>query len=86
LKIDSAMGSTLFHRSVRLFGVGVRVGVGVGLGVGEGVSVGAGVGAGVDIGFGLGVAIDAVADFLINTPLFQTNFFQLLMQVYFFPL
>jgi hypothetical protein len=76
------MGSTLFHRSVRLFGVGVRVGVGVGLGVGEGVSVGAGV----DIGFGLGVAIDAVADFLINTPLFQTNFFQLLMQVYFFPL
>jgi hypothetical protein len=51
------------------------VAVGVGVGVGVGVSVGVGVG----VGEGVGVA------FLTATPLFQTNFFPDLMQVYLIP-
>jgi len=47
--------------------------VALGVGVGEGVAA-VGVGEGVGVGFG------------INTPLFQTSFFPLLIHVYFFPL
>ena len=51
------------------------VAVGVGVGVGVGVSVGVGVG----VGEGVGVT------FLTATPLFHTNFFPDLMQVYLIP-
>lgn len=61
-------------------GKGVDVGEGVGVGGGVGVGVGVGLGAGVGIGLGVGVA------FLTTTPLFQSNFFPDLMQVYFLPL
>ena len=56
-------------------GVGAIVGVGVtsGVGVGEGVGVGVGVG----VGFTTGTTF---------TPLFHTNFFPELIQVYFNPL
>ena len=50
------------------------------------VGVGLGVGLGVGIGVGLGVGEMAGAAVLIATPLFQTNFFPDLIQVYFFPL
>jgi hypothetical protein len=58
-------------------GVGLGVGVAVGVGVGEGVAVG--VGEGVAVGVGEGVA------FLTAMPLFQTNFFPDLIQVYLIP-
>ncbi len=52
--------------------------------VGEGVGVGIGVGEGVGVNVGVGVAGGC---FLATaTPLFQTNFFPLLIQVYFLPL
>ena len=54
-------------------------GVGVGIGVGVGVGVGIGVGVGVGVGEGISVA------FFTATPLFQTNFFPDLMQVYLIP-
>ncbi|CAB4654724.1 unannotated protein [freshwater metagenome] len=41
------------------------------------MGVGVGVGVGMGVGVGVGLAI--------TTPLFHTNFFPLLMQVYFFP-
>ena len=56
--------------------VGVGVGVGVGVAVGIGVTVGVGVGVTVGVGVGFDIA----------TPLFHTNFFPLLMHVYFLPL
>ena len=51
------------------------MGAGVGVGVGVGVAVGVGVG----VGEGIGVA------FFTATPLFQTNFFPDLIQVYLIP-
>jgi hypothetical protein len=56
-----------------LAGVGVGVGVAVATGVGE--AIGDGVGIGVTTGFG----------FTTATPLFQTNFLPLLIQVNFLP-
>ena len=55
--------------------VGEGVGTGVGVVVGVGVGVGLGEGVGDAVGFG-GATV---------TPLFQTSFLLLLMQVYFFP-
>ena len=60
----------------------------MGLGVGEGVGIAVDVGVGVVTGDCVGLA-DGLGDscFLATTtPLFQTNFLPLLMQVYFFPL
>jgi hypothetical protein len=56
---------------------GVGVGVGVGVTVGVGVGITSGVGEGVGVGLTTGT---------IFTPLFHTNFFPDLMQVYFTPL
>jgi hypothetical protein len=56
-----------------------EVGVGVGVGVDDGVAVGEGLG--VAVGFGVGVGFG----FAIATPLLQTSFFPLFMQVYFLP-
>jgi hypothetical protein len=61
-------------------------GVGVGVGVGEtvgGVGVGVGVASGVGVGVRVGVGF---ATRTIFTPLFHTNFFPDLMQVYLIPL
>ena len=63
--------------------VGVGVGVGVALAVGKGVGVGVGVALGVGVGVGVGVATGA--GFLAATPLFHTNFFPDLTQVYLIP-
>jgi|LakMenE01Jun11ns_1017448.scaffolds.fasta_scaffold9910208_3 hypothetical protein len=65
------------------------VGVGVGVAVGDGVDVGVGVavGDGVDVGEGVAVG-DGVAvgvGFGRVTPLFQTSFLPLFIQVYFLP-
>ena len=49
-----------------------------------GVEVTSGVGEGVGVGVGVGVT--AGTGFAIATPLFQTSFLPLLMQVYFLPL
>ena len=57
----------------------------LGVGVGEGVELGVGVGIGVDVELGVGVGVGVGVSFLIATPLFQTNFFPLFMQVYFLP-
>ncbi len=67
---------TIFCKSNVAVGEGVGVGVGVGEGVGVAVGEGVGVGDGVKVGCFLATA----------TPLFQTNFFPLLIQVYFLPL
>ena len=56
-------------------GAGVGEGVGVGVAVGVGVDVGLGVAVGVEVGFGTATA----------TPLFQTSFLPLFIQVYFLP-
>ena len=57
--------------------------VGVGLGVGVGVGVGTAVVLGDEVGVGV---VGAVGVRTTTVPLFQTNLFPDLMQVYFFPL
>jgi hypothetical protein len=66
---------------VKIMGAGVGVGVGVGIGVGTGV----GVGVGVTSGAGVGIGVTAGVGFFTATPLFQTNFFPDLTQVYLIP-
>ena len=61
-----------------IFGIGLDVLLGSGVGEGVGVAVGEGV------GVGDGVEVDCLL--ATATPLFQTSFFPLLMQVYFLPL
>ena len=60
-------------------GGGVIVGVGVALGEGAGVADGEGAGVALGEGFATGTA-------LTTTPLFHTNFFPCLIQVYLRPL
>ena len=57
----------------------------VGVGIGEGVGVGVAVGVALGVGVGVGTGTFAGAA-LITTPLFHTNFFPCLTQVYLRPL
>ena len=59
--------------------IGLTVGVGVGVGVGDGVLPTAPIGSLIAVGIGVGVA------FFIAAPLFHTNFFPDLTQVYLIP-
>ena len=72
------ISNSLVHGTKNLV-AGLIVGVGVGVGVGaiEEVGEGVGVGLGEEVGFVVGIAD------LIMTPLYQTNFFPCLVQVYF---
>ena len=60
-----------------MLGVGMGLGVGVAEGLGDGVGVGVGVGVAVGETVGIGAGME--------TPVFQTNFLPLLIQVYFLP-
>jgi len=64
-----------------MVGVGVAVGDGVNVGVGVAVGVGVDVGEGVAVGDGVAVGVG----FGRVTPLFQTSFLPLFIQVYFLP-
>lgn len=65
-------------------GVGVGAAVTVGAGVGVGVTTGAGVAFTVGVGVAARVGVGTAS--FAGTPWLQTNFFPLLMQVYFKPL
>jgi hypothetical protein len=95
----SNVGVTLESSTISVGeGVGEVVSTGVGVALGCGVAVIVPVGAGdgvaviVPVGAGDGVAVivtvgaGACVTTLITTPLFQTNFLPLLIQVYFLPL
>ena len=67
--------------------VGLALALALGVGIGDGDTDGAGVGNAVGdwVGVGVGVDGDPGAAFLTTMPLFQINFFPLLIQVNFLP-